>query len=115
MDVLIIHRQHSFLERAKEKFLLGGWHVQTTDCGLDGLLTARHHRFDLMLTGFDLPVISGTELVRSTRLLSVNQKMPVFFIKAGCESEPQIELAARMQVNFMDECEMDGIGKMACL
>lgn len=114
MKVLIIHRQQSFLERAKEKFLLGGWCVQTTDNGLDGLLTVRHHQFDLMLCGFDLPVVSGMELVRSARLLSLNRNTPVFFLKAGSETKSQLELAGKLEVNFMDQSEIESSGKMAC-
>ena len=115
MNVLIIHRQQSFLEKIKEKFSSGGWHVQTTDSGLDGLLAARHRHFDLMLCGFDLPVISGTEVARATRLLSVNTSMPIFFLKGGSESDDQIELALRLKAKMMDESEIDAYGKMACL
>ena len=115
MNVLIIHRQQSFLEKIKEKFLLGGWHVQTTDCGLDALLTARHHPFDLMVCGFDLPMVSGTEVVRSTRLLSANTTTPVFFLKGGSEPEEQVNLAVRLAAMTMDEKEMEGYGRLACL
>jgi CheY-like chemotaxis protein len=115
MNVLIIHRQLSFLKKIREKFSLGGWQVQTTDSGLDGLLTARHHHFDLMICGFDLPLVSGMEVVRSTRLVSVNTTIPVFFLKDGFESEKLLGLALRLEAKTMDEREIETWGKMACL
>ncbi len=115
MNVLIIHQHPSFLEKAKEKFLLGGWQVQISDNGLDGLLTARHHPFDLMLCGFDLPLISGTEVVRSIRLLSSNQTISVFFITVGEESAALLDLALRLEANFMSETEIENSHQIACL
>jgi CheY-like chemotaxis protein len=115
MNVLILHPQQSFLKKAKEKFLLGGWQVQISTNGLDGLLTARHQPFDLMLCGFDLPMISGTELVRSIRLLSSNQTISVFFITAGVESAALLDLALRLQANFMSETAIENSHQIACL
>jgi DNA-binding response OmpR family regulator len=115
MNVLIVHRHESFLERIKEKFVLGGWKVQIATCGLDGLMIARHQPFDLMLCGFDLPGISGTEVVRSTRLLSVNTTTPVFFLRDGSEPEAQVNLAMRLEANTLNETEMEGDGRFACL
>lgn len=89
--------------------------METLDCGLAGLLTARHHQFDLMLCGFDLPMVSGTEVIRSTRLLSANTTTPVFFLRGGYEPEAQVDLAVRLEAKTMDEKELDGVGKMACL
>jgi CheY-like chemotaxis protein len=115
MNVLIIHRQQSFLQKVKEKFLLGGWQVHTTDNGLDGLLTARHHPFDLVLCGFDLPVVSGTEVVRTMRLLSLNRATPVFFISSGNESLGQLQLAEQLEANMMSEKEIEDSRRLAWL
>jgi DNA-binding response OmpR family regulator len=115
MNVLIIHRQLSFLERIEEKFSLGGWQVQKVTCGLDALFAARHKQFDLMLCGFDLPKVSGTEVIRSTRLMSVNQKVTVYFLKAGTEREGLVDLGRRLDCSMMDEQEMESFGKMACI
>lgn len=115
MNVLIIHRQQSFLESIKEKFSLGGWDAQISDCVLDALLTARHKHFDLMLWGFDLPKVSGTEVIRSTRLHSVNPKVPVYFLRGGLEREGLVDLGRRLNGNMIDEQELESFGKMACL
>ena len=117
MKVLIIHRQQSFLRGVKEKFLSGGWHVHTTDNGLDGLMTARHQQFDLILCGFDLSVISGTELIRSLRMMSFNQATPVFFLKDGNEKAWQIDMADKLEAHLITEEEVnnENTGRLAWL
>jgi DNA-binding response OmpR family regulator len=107
MEVLIIHRQDSFLQKVREKFLLGGWHATTTQSGLDGLMIARHQRFDLILSGFDLPVVSGTELIRSLRMLSMNRTTPVFLLTEGKANEWQTEMALKLEAHTitLDEVE----------
>ena len=107
MKVLIVHRQQEFLQRIKEKFISGGWFVHVSDNGLDGLLTARHYSFDLILCGFELPVVSGTELVRTCRTLSQNTKTPVFFIKSKSETTSLLELVSQLEANVMDEEAFD--------
>lgn len=89
--------------------------MQTTDNGLDGLLTARHQKFDLILCGFDLPVVTGTEVVRSSRLLSLNQTTPVIFLKAGSETNSQIELVGKLEAQLMDEEEIESNSEMAAI
>ena len=115
MKVLIIHRQKLFLDSIKEKFLLGGWQVHTTESGLDGLLAARHHPYDLMLCGFNLPVVSGTEIIRSSRNLSRNQNTPVIFLREGIESEGQIFLVRKLKADLLFESEIAAIGKIGFL
>jgi DNA-binding response OmpR family regulator len=115
MKVLIIHRQKWLLQKLKEKFISGGWHVHASDNGLDGLLTARHYPFDLVLCGFDLPVVSGTEIVRTIRMLSQNTKTPVFFLKSGSESSPLIELVPQLQSRILDEAEFENISPVSWL
>jgi DNA-binding response OmpR family regulator len=115
MNALIIHRQHSFSQMVKEKFSLGGWRVRLTDNGLDGLLTARHHRFDLILCGFDLPVVSGTEVVRSIRMLSLNRYTPVFFLSNGSAAEWQKDFAWKLEAHILVEGEIEKSEKVAWL
>jgi DNA-binding response OmpR family regulator len=116
MEVLIIHRQDSFLQKVREKFLLGGWHATTTQSGLDGLMIARHQRFDLILSGFDLPVISGTELVRSLRMLSMNRTTPVFLLTEEKANKWQTEMAMRLEAHTITVQEVEsGNGKVVSL
>lgn len=113
MEVLIIHRHVSFLQKVREKFLLGGWHAITTQSGLDGLMIARHQQFGLILCGFDLPVVSGTELIRSTRMLSVNKTTPVFLLTEGKASQWQREMAGRLRAETIAADEIEtGDGKV---
>ena len=115
MTVLIIHRQQSFLQRIKQNFLQGGWRVHTTDNGLDGLLTVRHHQFDLILCGFDLPVVSGTEVVRSLRLLSQNRVTPVFFLRDEDTAPWQMDMAEKLSVRLIKESAIKRKAKLAWL
>jgi DNA-binding response OmpR family regulator len=116
MEVLIIHRQDSFLQKVREKFLLGGWHATTTQSGLDGLMIARHQRFDLILSGFDLPVVSGTELIRSLRMLSMNRTTPVFLLTEEKANEWQTEMASKLEAHTITIGEVEaGNGKVVSL
>lgn len=116
MEVLIIHRQDSFLQKVTEKFLLGGWHATTMQSGLDGLMIARHQRFDLILSGFDLPVVSGTELIRSLRMLSMNRNTPVFLLTEEKASEWQTEMATKLEAHTITVEEVEaGSGKVVSL
>ena len=115
MKVLIIHRQKALLQKLKEKFISGGWHVHVSDNGLDGLLTARHYPFDLVLCGFDLPVVSGTEIVRTIRMLSQNTKTPVFFLKSGVENSSLLELVSQLEARVLNEEDFEDTYKVAWL
>jgi DNA-binding response OmpR family regulator len=115
MKVLIIHRQKTLLQKLKEKFISGGWHVHASDNGLDGLLTARHYPFDLVLCGFNLPVVSGTEIVRTIRMLSQNTKTPVFFIKSEEDTSSLIELVPQLEARIVDETDFSDSYQVAWL
>lgn len=89
--------------------------MHTTESGLDGLLAARHLPFDLMLCGFDLPVVSGIEIVRASRILSRNQNTPVIFLREGKETEGQIYLVRKLNAELLFEREIGLIGKIGFL
>lgn len=112
MEVLIIHRHKSVRERIEKKFLSGGWLTRTCENGLDGLMTARYARFDLILTGFDLPVLSGTELIRSLRNMSVNQNTPALFFDAPDVKDWQKSIAITLnaEVTDLEKLEAEGVG-----
>ena len=103
MKVLIIHRQQEFLQKVKRKFNRWRWHVKTTSSGLDGLLISRLHPFDLVLCGFDLPVISGTEILRTLRIHSVNKATPAFFISSGTETKAELHSADKLNICLLNE------------
>jgi CheY-like chemotaxis protein len=80
MKILVVHRRKETVDQIKS--LLGSCNpvVLHAVTGLDGLLTSRVERFDLIICGTDLPVITGFELVRSIRTSSVNRQTPVIFL-----------------------------------
>ena len=115
MEVLIIHRQESFLEKVREKFTLGGWHATTTQSGLDGLMIARHQRFDMIFCGFDLPVVSGMELIRSWRMLSMNRNTPIYLLTDETPKIWQNELASKLMARTITTTEIETVDKMYSL
>jgi len=80
MKILVVHRQKEVI--AQIKSVLDGSNVVilSTDSGLDGLLTSRIEKFDLIICGTDLPVVTGFELVRTIRNNSVNKNTTVIFL-----------------------------------
>ena len=77
--------------------------MQTANSGLDGLFMSRHNSFDLILCGFELPVITGTEIVRTIRTHSINKATPAFFISSGNETVAQLNSAEKMNITLMSE------------
>lgn len=65
--------------------------------GLDGLLSARMERFDLVLCGLDLPVVTGIEMARSIRNFSFNRHVPIVLLSDGTETPEHIKIAATLQ------------------
>ena len=80
MKILVAHREVSVLHQIKSILRDRELVVRYFNSGLDGLLAARVETFDVIICGTDLPVITGFELVRSLRTISVNSITPVIFI-----------------------------------
>lgn len=80
MKILVVHRQASVLAQVKSSLSANEAVVRHFNSGLDGLLAVRVEKFDLIICGTDLPVITGFELIRSLRTHSINDKTPVIFI-----------------------------------
>jgi len=89
MKILVVHRQKSIVDQIKS--LLGSCNpvVLHAVTGLDGLLTSRVERFDLIICGTDLPVVTGFELVRSIRTNSINREAPVIFLSDIVDDKTQ--------------------------
>ncbi len=90
MKVLVVHPQNEVLNSIRAQ--MKTWFVETCNTGLDGLIAAKSIEFDLILCGQNLAVITGVEMVRSIRNLSVNRNTPVIFLADGHESEELIHL-----------------------
>ena len=80
MKILVVHREVSVLNQVKSISLEREPLVRFYSSGLDGLLAIRVEKFDLIICGTDLPVITGFELIRSLRTNSINSLTPVVFI-----------------------------------
>jgi CheY-like chemotaxis protein len=80
MKILVVHRQKEVIEQVKSVLCDSNAVIFSTDSGLDGLLTSRIEKFDLIICSTDLPVITGFELVRTIRNNSVNKSTPVIFL-----------------------------------
>lgn len=107
MKVLVVHRQEAVLQNIKLQ--LRQWYVKPYDNGLDGLLAAKQESFDLILCGQDLPVVTGIEMVRSIRNLSLNKRTPVILLADGSETEEHARILHLLNANIMT---MDEVTEM---
>jgi two-component system chemotaxis response regulator CheY len=80
MKILVVHREVSVLNQIKSVLSDSETLVRFYNSGLDGLLAIRVEKFDLIICGTDLPVITGFELIRALRTHSINTITPVVFI-----------------------------------
>jgi DNA-binding response OmpR family regulator len=80
MKILVVHRQKEVVEQIAKTLEGKDFAVMHLESGLDGLFTSRIEKFDLVVCGTDLPVVTGFELVRSLRTYSVNRHTPVIFL-----------------------------------
>lgn len=90
MKILVVHRQNEIV--AVIKSVLGGYQpvVRHVESGLDGLLTSRIEHFDLIISGTDLPVVTGFELVRSIKTHSVNRHTTVVLVTETREDKTEM-------------------------
>lgn len=99
MKVLIVHRQETVLQNIKAQ--MTNWYVKTLSSGLDGLIACKLEVFDLILCGQSLPVVTGIELVRSIRNMSLNKHTPVVLLAEGNETEEHERILNILHANLM--------------
>jgi ActR/RegA family two-component response regulator len=63
--VLVVDDDRGTRETFDWTLTLGGFSVETTGSGLQGILMARSNRYDLLLVDWRLPDISGIDVIRS--------------------------------------------------
>lgn len=80
MRILVVHRQAKVVEQILSQLRGKDVAIKHHDSGLDGLFTSRLEKFDLIICGTDLPIVTGYELVRAVRTYSVNRSTPVIFL-----------------------------------
>jgi DNA-binding response OmpR family regulator len=89
MKILVVHRQTAVVEEIK----LSLGHLQPViryyNSGLDGLIASRMEKFNLIVCSTELPVVTGYELVRSIRTISVNSATPVIFLSDKVDAKAE--------------------------
>jgi DNA-binding response OmpR family regulator len=99
MKVLVVHRQASIADHIKNQ--LPQCIVTCVTCGWIGLAEARTKRYDLVISSYDLPVVTGFEMVRSLRMFSINMKVPVIMLTEGSETLGYTKLANRLNATML--------------
>lgn len=89
MKILVVHRQKSVVDQITRALKGQDFAVKHLESGLDGLFTSRIEKFDLVVCGNDLPVVTGFELVRSIRTYSVNRTTPVILVADTVDVQTQ--------------------------
>ena len=110
MKVLVVHRQESVLQNITNQ--LSQWHVEAYSNGLEGLMAAKMATFDLILCGQDLPVVTGIEVVRSIRNLSLNKRTPVILLAEGNETKEHARIYHLLNANLMTMEEVTEMGNL---
>jgi CheY-like chemotaxis protein len=80
MKILVIHGQHIVVEQIKVSLEHLQPIIRYYNSGLDGLIASRMEKFNLIVCSTELPVVTGYELVRSLRTISINKTTPVIFL-----------------------------------
>jgi DNA-binding response OmpR family regulator len=99
MKVLVVHRQASIADHIKDQ--LPQCNVTCVTCGWLGLTETRIKRYDLVISSYDLPVVTGFEMVRSLRLFSLNRQVPVIMLSNGNETLGYTKLAGRLNASML--------------
>ena len=99
MKVLVVHRQASIADHIKDQ--LPQCIVTCVTCGWIGLAEARTKRYDLVISSYDLPVVTGFEMVRSLRMFSINMEVPVIMLTEGSENLGYTKLAYRLKASML--------------
>lgn len=80
MKILVVHRQESILKGIKGILREANHYIRYFKSGLDGLMSVRMEKYDLVICGTDLPVITGYELARCIRLMSNRSQVAIILI-----------------------------------
>jgi CheY-like chemotaxis protein len=105
MKVLVVHRQESVLQSIKAQ--MKTWYIKSYTSGLDGLIACKLENFDLILCGQNLPVVTGIELIRSIRNLSINKHTPVVLLAEGNETAEHERIMHILNANLMTIDELE--------
>ena len=99
MKVLVVHRQASIADQIKDQ--LPQCIVTCVTCGWVGLSETRIKRYDLVISSYDLPVVTGFEMIRSLRLFSLKMQVPVIMVTDGNETLGYTKLAGQLKASML--------------
>jgi CheY-like chemotaxis protein len=102
MKILVVHRHAKVVDQILAQLQGKDLAIKHHESGLDGLFTSRLEKFDLIICGTDLPIVTGYELVRAVRTYSVNRTTPVIFLADEVDAKAEklgqaLGVAALMQ------------------
>lgn len=87
--VLVVDDESHILHVVSLKLRNAGYEVVTAENGEEGFHAARQHRPDLIITDFQMPVLSGIDMCRKLKLDEVTCSMPALLLTARGFSLPQ--------------------------
>src|SRR5512145_1475430 len=99
MKVLVVHRQATIADHIKDQ--LPQCIVTCVTCGWVGLSEARTKHYDLVISSYDLPVVTGFEMIRSLRMFSLNMQVPVIMLTEGNETLGYTKLACQLKASIL--------------
>jgi CheY-like chemotaxis protein len=99
MKVLVVHWQESVANQIKEH--LPQCRVTCVNDGLNGLAAIRSSAYDLIISSYILPGITGFEMIRALRLLSLNREAPVIIVAEGNETFEHHKLAKKLEAAML--------------
>ncbi|OSM06786.1 response regulator [Magnetofaba australis] len=88
-----------------------GFHVTVVSDGQEALDKLSSESFDLMITDFDMPKVTGTELLNQLR--AANSRMPVLFLTGlatlkaiNTLNDPHVSVVAKQEIHrLVDEAQ----------
>jgi CheY-like chemotaxis protein len=98
--VLAVHWQEEILRKI-EQLAPSSWRVRTMTNGVDAMLSTRIEQYDLIFCCLNLPMVTGIELVRSVRGVSINKSTPIIVLPDGAETEGQRLLAKKLRTVWL--------------
>lgn len=84
VNLLYVEDNLAVAEAVRETLEVEGWSVETRASGAAGLKEIRStNPYHLLIVDYDLPVLSGLELVREARILSHRQDIPIIMLSGS--------------------------------
>jgi CheY-like chemotaxis protein len=77
------------------------------------MLSTRIEQYDLIFCCLNLPMVTGIELVRSVRSLSVNKNTPVIILTDGDETDGQRQIVKKLGTVWLSEKDVTSISALS--